>query len=150
VPEIFPADPRLLEEVAELLHRVNRRLRRRAVEQLGRVGLTPAQARALRVVDRAERPLRMSALAEQLHIAPRSATSVVDELVERDLVARQPDPRDRRATAVVLTPRGRETRRRIASLRHEALAELANALATDDLRQLRHLLARLDEQAANR
>jgi DNA-binding MarR family transcriptional regulator len=71
---------------------------------------------------------------------------VVDELVERDLVARQPDPRDRRATAVVLTPRGRETRRRIASLRHQALGELAVQLPVDELRALRDALVRLDAE----
>ena len=45
----------------------------------------------------------MSELAARLDIARRSATSVVDELVERGLVERHADPADRRAVAVVVT-----------------------------------------------
>ena len=48
--------------------------------------------------------MRPSALAEHLHIAARSATEVVDALEARGLVAREPDPDDRRATLVRPTP----------------------------------------------
>jgi DNA-binding MarR family transcriptional regulator len=137
-------------ELAELLHRVNRHLRRRASEQLGRLGLTPAQARALRTLGRADTPLRMSALANQLGIARRSATSVVDELAERGLVRREADPTDRRATAVVLTREGRSTLGRVRELRHEALSELATGLSPEDLRALRTMLARLDGSSGGR
>jgi DNA-binding MarR family transcriptional regulator len=41
-----------------------------------------------------------------LHIAPRSATEVVDALEAKGLVQRAPDSTDRRATLVSLTPRG--------------------------------------------
>jgi DNA-binding MarR family transcriptional regulator len=42
--------------------------------------------------------MRLSELSEHLHIAPRSATEVVDALESRGLVRRRPDPDDRRAT----------------------------------------------------
>lgn len=147
--DLFPSDvdPRLLEEVTELLYRVNRRLRRRATEQLGRLGLTPAQARALRAIGRVGGPLRMSGLADRLHIARRSATSVVDELVEHGLVERQDDPADRRATVVVLTRQGARALRSLAELRHQALADLATGLSSTELSQLRDGLARLDRAA---
>ena len=45
-------------------------------------------------------------LAAHLHIAPRSATEVVDALEAKGLVHRSPDPTDRRATLVSLTGRG--------------------------------------------
>ena len=50
--------------------------------------------------------MRPGALAEHLRIAPRSATEVVDDLQERGLVERAPDPADRRATLVRLTEAG--------------------------------------------
>ena len=50
--------------------------------------------------------MRLSKLSEHLHIAPRSATEVVDALESRGLVRRSPDPDDRRATLVELTEHG--------------------------------------------
>ena len=50
--------------------------------------------------------IRLSELSEHLHIAPRSATEVVDALESRGLVERRPDPSDRRATLVELTAHG--------------------------------------------
>lgn len=148
---VFPAGSgQPLEEVAELLHRVNRRLRRRASEQLSGLGLTPAQARALRTLGRAGGPIRMSALAAQLGIARRSATSVVDELAGSGLVERQADPTDRRARAVVLTGPGAAVLRRLSELRHHALAELAAGWRAEDLERLRRALVRLDAAAQDR
>ena len=51
-------------------------------------------------------PMRLSELSDRLHIAPRSATEVVDALEARGLVERRPDPSDRRATLVELTEHG--------------------------------------------
>ena len=78
--------------------RRGRRPRRRRVapdppganHDLGPLGVTWAQVRALRTVARCGGPVRMSELADRLGIARRSATSVVDELVERGLVGRPP------------------------------------------------------------
>src|SRR5438132_4163295 len=47
-----------------------------------------------------------SELSDQLHIAPRSTTEVVDSLESRGLIQRRPDPADRRATLVELTEHG--------------------------------------------
>ncbi len=49
---------------------------------------------------------RLSELSEGRHIAPRSATEVVDALESRGLVRRSPDPDDRRATLVEVTEHG--------------------------------------------
>lgn len=49
---------------------------------------------------------RMSALARQLRISPRTVTPMVDALEADGLVARAPDPNDRRAQLITLTPSG--------------------------------------------
>ena len=77
-----------------------------ANRDLGPLGVTWGQVRALRTLARCDGPVRMSELADRLGIARRSATSVVDELVERGLVARHADPTDRRAVEVAVTPAG--------------------------------------------
>nr|WP_269329334.1 MarR family transcriptional regulator [Kineosporia babensis] len=71
------------------------------------MGITPAQARAIGVLRR-HGSMRISTLSEHLRIAPRSGTEVVDALQERALVQRSPDPDDRRAVLVTLSPQGEE------------------------------------------
>ena len=74
-------------ELGDLLMRVARTQRRRWREALAPWDLSPHQARALRVVSERD-GVRLSDLAEALHIAPRSATEVADGLQERGLVER--------------------------------------------------------------
>ncbi|MFD0330437.1 MarR family winged helix-turn-helix transcriptional regulator [Streptacidiphilus monticola] len=66
---------------------------------------------------------RLSQVAERLHIAPRSATTVVDALEAAGLVTRLPDPEDRRAVLLELTPHGEETVARIAEVRQQVAEE---------------------------
>lgn len=130
-------------EVADLLHAVARKVRRRANADLGPLGLTAGPARALRALGRAGGPVRMGVVAERLGIAPRSATDAVDHLVGRGLAERAPDPDDGRAVVVGLTEEGRRLLRRIDEGRHRALADLASDLSPADLARLRDLLRRL-------
>ena len=138
-----PATP--AEEVADLLHRTTHRLRRAMRDDAGPGALTPAQWRALRVVAGCGEPPRMSAVADRLRIARRSATAVVDDLEDRGLVRRDADPGDRRAVVVVLTDAGvaalGEGRRR----RRRAAARALEVLDDRDLAALAALLRRLDE-----
>jgi DNA-binding MarR family transcriptional regulator len=52
------------------------------------------------------RALRMSELAEQLHLSPSGITRRVDGLVKSGFVERHPCPSDRRGSNAVLTPLG--------------------------------------------
>ena len=76
-------------QLADLFQRLMRRLRRAQAERLAPLGLTPAQERALRTITRSEEPLRMTELADQLGIVPRSVTTVVDALEQAGLVRRE-------------------------------------------------------------
>ena len=93
------------ETLADVFWAVARRMRHRTRTTAEAFGVTPGQARALGQLAR-HGDLRLSALSEWLRIAPRSGTEVVDALEERGLVRRAPDPADRRATLVTLTPEG--------------------------------------------
>ena len=108
-------------QLADLLQRLMKRLRRAQAQRLAPLGLTPAQERALRMITRSEEPLRMTELADQLGIVPRSVTTVIDALEQAGLVRREIDPHNRRAIRLYLTDRGlavrddmREARRRAA------------------------------------
>lgn len=91
--------------LTELFQQVGRGLRRSFVSALAPWDISPHQARALMVVRRHGTP-RLGDVAQHLRIAPRSATEVVDGLEQRGLLAREPDPADRRATCVALTDAG--------------------------------------------
>lgn len=142
----IPADP-LSAEVADLIGTVGRRIRRATSRELGPLGVTWGQVRALRTLARCGGPVRMSDLADRLRIARRSATSVVDELADRGLAVRQPDPTDRRAVAVTVTPAGWALLEGLTDRRRSAAAELTASLSPTELAQLRDLLQRLDADA---
>ncbi|WP_435747328.1 MarR family winged helix-turn-helix transcriptional regulator [Microbacterium sp. PMB16] len=61
-------------------------------------------------------------IAEYLRLDPSQVVSLVDELEKDALVAREADPRDRRANAIIATVQGRErlTRARISLREAEA------------------------------
>lgn len=133
-------------ELAELLHLVSRRLRHGYVHRLVPLGLNPGQARALRVLGEAGRPLRMVQLADELRIVPRSLTPVVDALEEAGLVRREVDPANRRSTLVVITDAGRAMAERARDARREAGEGLFAVLSPEQRDQLRDLLGAVDGQ----
>jgi DNA-binding MarR family transcriptional regulator len=51
---------------------------------------------------------RLSALARGANMSPQAMGELVDELEELGYVERQPDPTDRRAKLIMLTPRGHD------------------------------------------
>ncbi|GIF22173.1 DNA-binding MarR family transcriptional regulator [Actinoplanes tereljensis] len=93
------------DSLAEAFWAVARRLRHRTRVALEPWDLSPSLARALSVLSR-HGDVRLSTLADHLRIAPRTATEVADDLTRLGLAARLPDPDDRRATLLTLTPAG--------------------------------------------
>jgi DNA-binding MarR family transcriptional regulator len=134
-------------QLADLLHRLTRRLRRAQAERLAPLGLTPAQERALRVITRSEEPLRMTELADHLGIVPRSVTTVVDALEEAGLVRREIDPRNRRAIRLHLTEHGRAVRDDMREARRRAAEDLFAPLPPDDRKALAGILSLVDQKS---
>lgn len=84
--------------------------------------------------------MRLSALAEHLRIAPRSATEVVDDLQQQGLALRSPDPADRRATLVALSEQGVATASAIHAARTAEGERLFAVLEPADRAELTRLL----------
>jgi DNA-binding MarR family transcriptional regulator len=134
-------------QLADLLQRLTRRLRRAQAEQLAPLGLTPAQERAVRMITRSEEPPRMTELADHLGIAPRSVTTVIDALEKAGLVRREIDPKNRRAIRLHLTDRGLAVRDDMLQARRRAAEDLFAPLSAEDRGNLGDLLSRLDPDA---
>ncbi|WP_417219804.1 MarR family winged helix-turn-helix transcriptional regulator [Arthrobacter sp.] len=156
-------------DLGELFHAAFRGLRRRWAHELAPFDMTPHQWRALNTLARhgdacapgggpatdsgrgttaalraavssPEGVLRLKALAEQLRIAPRSATEVVDQLEGKGLVERIPDPHDRRAVLVQLTDAGHELRAGVETARREQANEYFARLDSGERAELARLL----------
>jgi DNA-binding MarR family transcriptional regulator len=128
--------------LAETFWAVARRLRHLTRDTVEPWHVTPSQARALGVLAR-HGTLRLSGLADHLRIAARSATEVVDDLQDRGFVERRPDPDDRRATLVVLTPAGTRTARAIGAARRAEAQRFFGVLSDDDRAHLGRILRTL-------
>lgn len=136
------ADPAL----GDLIVRLTRRLRRASAEVTEPLGLNPHQVRALHVMLRSsEEGARPSTIAERLHVMPRSATDVIDALVEKGLATRAPDPSDRRAVRIHLTGEGRRVLAQADAARAEVHAQAFSVLSDTEQEQLAALLRKIDE-----
>ncbi|WP_207085214.1 MarR family transcriptional regulator [Nocardioides sp. S5] len=128
------------EHTGDLVMALARRVRRAYADALAEWHVTPAQSRALRVLDSAPGGMRPSTLAEELRIAPRSATEVVDALEHHGWLRRAADPSDRRATTLTLTDSGRDLVGRIEQVRLEASERVLDVLTPAQRRTLHEML----------
>jgi len=138
-------------QIAEQFTRAFRRMRAGSAKELAPLGLTFSQARVLRIIGRAEGPLRIGDLAAKLEIAPRSATGIVDVLEEAGLAARRPDSVDRRSVFVQLTEAGEALLEHMAQARRASAEELFGRLTASQRTQLLEILDAInaaDEPAA--
>jgi DNA-binding MarR family transcriptional regulator len=129
-------------DLGDLLMRAARTMRRRWRDLLAPWDLSPHQARALGVVVGRD-GVRLTDLADALHIAPRSATEVADGLQERGLIERTPDPCDRRAVILRPTDEGRRIRTEIDAARTADSATLFARLPAADRADLARILQTL-------
>ena len=130
------------ESLLESFWAVTRRLREHTRIALEPWHVSPSHSRAVGVLAR-HGEMRLSALADHLRIAPRSATEVVDDLQSRGLAERRPDPSDRRATLVALTPEGVATAAAIQQARAAEGERLFAGLDPADRAELARILQRL-------
>lgn len=132
-------------DLGELFHATFRGLRHTWAEQLAPYELTPHQFRALASLMRGagNEGLRLKDIAARLRIAPRSATEVIDQLEAKNLVARAPDPDDRRATLVSPTASGLELWQRLRAERRERANEFFAVLPEGDREELQRILLQL-------
>ncbi|WP_114149510.1 MarR family winged helix-turn-helix transcriptional regulator [Glycomyces xiaoerkulensis] len=105
-------------------------------------GLTPSQAEVLTVLADDE-PLTLADLGRYLVCETGSPSRLVDAMVRKGLVTREPDPVDRRVVLLRLTPSGRELVERVEANDERIDSLLEEAIGTEELAAASHALRRL-------
>ncbi|MCA2208752.1 MarR family winged helix-turn-helix transcriptional regulator [Nocardia rosealba] len=82
-------------------------------------------------------------IAEHLGVTKQAASQLVDELVTKGYVERNPHPRDARARLITLTDRGWACTRAADAALGELTRNWSGTLGTGDLVQVRDALARV-------
>lgn len=88
-------------------------------------------------------PMRLCDLQRKILVSSGGTTLVVDRLEDRDLVARGPDPDDRRARIVKLTGKGRRLIERIFPEHADEIDGAMVALSSRERKAMIRLLRRL-------
>jgi MarR family transcriptional regulator for hemolysin len=106
--------------------------------------MTRAKWAVLARLDRFE-GLKQAELAEMLDLQPISLTRLLDGLAENGLIERRPDPEDRRAKRLYLTPGARPLLERLSELGEDLMETALAGLQPADVNALLAHLATVKE-----
>jgi MarR family transcriptional regulator, transcriptional regulator for hemolysin len=122
-------------EIAFSIMDVARLLRTYADQRARQYGMTRAQWAVLFRLDRSE-GLKQSELAEILDLQPITLTRLLDRLAENGLIERRPDPNDRRANRLFLTPAARPLLERLTALGEDMMETVLAGLDAKSVERL--------------
>jgi DNA-binding MarR family transcriptional regulator len=145
-PKAREVDEATVAELFRTVGRLRRRVRRGALRSFD-AGMSEAQAELLRLV--AQQPgVSIGEAASELGLANNTVSTLVSQLARRKLLARKPDPADRRVGRLRLTAvaqrRSDLARKRRQALLAQALGQLNDATYAALLRGLDALAAVAD------
>lgn len=145
---IAPSQQR--KELIEDLHRTFELLsveaRHQITERLKPFKLSIPQYLALYALAGKEEAISLSELGAEIDAVPSSMTSIIDRLVQEELVSREPHPDDRRSITTTITAQGREVIAQLHDLRLADLAFMIDGLSDEEVRRLTETLRHLRRQ----
>ena len=122
-------------ELAFVINDVARLLRTYADQRAAQFGMTRAKWAVLARLDRFE-GLKQAELAEMLDLQPISLTRLLDGLAGNGLIERRPDPEDRRAKRLFLTPAARPLLKQLTDLGEDLMETALAGLPRGDVAAL--------------
>ena len=106
-------------------------------------GITLPRFDLMAQLERHPEGLRMGELSRRMMVTGGNVTGITDQLEQEKLVVRVPDPKDRRAYAVRLTPAGRRAFAEMAAVHEAWIEDLLKDIPPDDKGQLIDLLTEM-------
>lgn len=122
-------------EFAFLLNDVARLLKTLADQRARQFGMTRAQWVVLTRLHRAQ-GLKQSELAEILDLQPITLTRLLDRLSANGLIERRPDPEDRRANRLFLTPAATPVIESLVRLGEELMATVLEGIEQETVERM--------------
>jgi len=107
-----------------------------------RFGITGPQLWALWELGR-KAPLSLKDLAASMHLSPSTVVGVIDRLIAKELVLREPDQADRRRVCLSLSPRGLALIRQAPNPAQDQLIKGLKSLSPAQLKTLNQSLETL-------
>jgi MarR family 2-MHQ and catechol resistance regulon transcriptional repressor len=95
-------------------------------------------------------PLLLGEVQRKILVSSGGVTYLVDRLVQRGLVRREPCPTDRRAMYAVLTPQGDALIRKIFPIHAEVIERTLSGLSPEEQKQATELLRTMGHAAADK
>ncbi len=124
----------LVEQMGDLVQRMYAQCRSESTEGWTELELTMPQLHTMALLSQG--PQRMGVIAWRLNSSQSAATSMIDRLVDKELVERVPDKDDRRVVACQLTETGREEMERLWRINRMRIALMADYLTIEELRRV--------------
>jgi len=87
-------------------------------------------------------------LAYAVGRVPTSFTSTLDNLEHNQLIERRPDPEDRRAVLIYLTPKGESLRKKVLTIAKQTDRQFHNLVSESDWQAFQSVLAKLQGSMA--
>ncbi|MCU0915068.1 MAG: MarR family transcriptional regulator [Planctomycetes bacterium] len=127
----------------ELILAVKRKCQRNEEQIQQELGLCQAEFNAL-IVLRDEAQISGCEFAERMALSPSRGSRVLDRLVNDGYAEAATHAQDRRAVAISLTPRGRQTRQRIIEEMEACESRMCGRLDQENVGQIKRALELLD------
>jgi DNA-binding MarR family transcriptional regulator len=115
MPPDQPSEPEVAEFAGQLLFRLWRASHTQTADAFESIGLTPPLFALLNYV-RAHEGANQQQIGSAMGVDPSTMVSLLDQLEGDGLAERRTHPRDRRARAVAITPKGRRKLERAREL----------------------------------
>jgi MarR family transcriptional regulator, temperature-dependent positive regulator of motility len=122
----------LAELLGQLLLHVHRTSTPELFKQLGELGLSFTQVKALNLLRISDQDVNVKDVADSLNMSLPAMSRALDKLVQRDYVERVESAKDRRAKHVRLLPAGRAVLDEIEQARKSVVEEFTARLSDDE------------------
>ena len=126
-----------------LLNRTARRVHYRIDDFFKAHGLTVEQWVGLKTIGE-EGPLCQKELALRIDKNQNTVKALVDRLLAKGLIRRQPDEKDRRNMLLTLSPKGKEKIETLSPLEDRINETMEKALTPEEIKTFRRLLLKVE------